>query len=602
MTFADGSWSVDSTLDIVRVAAHTRRAAEQLGADVLRQSSIFAAVLETAAALRPRCRAIRVELAADARDGRQAKLRVRIVGRLPHPPEASPDQETSSAWAHRWLKAMQRALNPEIVAATDEEIVLAIETCFDLIVAQVEASESDPLPTEDAAPHDEQGILDELRHANSTLRAALIEADLKRDELSRLSRELDETNRGVVALYAELDERADELRRADHAKTRFLSNVSHELRTPLNSIRALAGLLLDGLDGPLTEEQLKQVTFIHTAAGELRQTVDDLLDIAKIAAGRSDVLSQPFSIEELFGALRGTLKPLLVGNGVALHFDAAAPLPTMVSDERKIAQILRNLVSNALKFTESGEVRVRAEVADDACTVRFEVSDTGIGIAPDDHERIFEEFFQIANPLQVKAKGTGLGLPLCRRLAILLGGSIEVESVPGEGSCFRVVLPRVFEGHSEPYAVDIPPEAAGAGSNIRSKPEPQTLRILLIDDDPAARYAVRRRLEGNSVSIVETDTGTSGLDAVSASVPHLVVLDLQLPDLHGFEVLRLLRTLPQAHEIPVAVLTSLDVDNAAHSELQDSLVTVLSKKDIGAADFGRRLLSMAAPAQGARRS
>ena len=601
MTFADGSWSVDSTLDIVRVAAQTRRAAERLGADALRQSSIFEAVLETAAALRPRCRAIRVELAADAHDGRQSTLRVRIVGRLPHPPDASPDQETSSEWAHRWLKAMQRALNPEIVAATDEEIVLAIETRFDLIDAQIEKSESNASPTQDAVPPAEQGILDELRHANSTLRAALIEADLKRDELSRLSRELDETNRGVVALYAELDERADELRRADHAKTRFLSNVSHELRTPLNSIRALAGLLLDRLDGPLTEEQSKQVTFIHTAAGELRQTVDDLLDIAKIAAGGSEVQHQPFEIEELFGALRGTLKPLLSGNGVALHFDAAARLPTMVSDERKIAQILRNLVSNALKFTESGEVRVRAEVADDARTVRFEVSDTGIGIAPDDHDRIFEEFFQIANPLQVNATGTGLGLPLCRRLATLLGGTIEVESVPGEGSCFRVVLPRFFEGHSEPNAPDMPPDG-GAKANPCSTQEPQTLRILLIDDDPAARYAVRRRLEGNSVSIVETDTGSSGLDAVSTSAPHLVVLDLQLPDVHGLEVLRLLRALPQAQEIPVAVLTSLDLDNAAHSELQDSLVTVLSKKDIGAADFCQRLLSIAAPAQGARRS
>ena len=164
----------------------------------------------------------------------------------------------------------------------------------------------------------------------------------------------------MVALYAELDERADHLRRADELKSKFLSHMSHEFRTPLNSILALSRLLLDRSDGELTEEQETQVRFIRKAAQNLTELVDDLLDLAKVEAGKTVVVASEFTVSSLFGALRGMLRPLLVGDAVALVFEESADLPPLDTDEGKVSQILRNFISNALKFTERGEVRVWA--------------------------------------------------------------------------------------------------------------------------------------------------------------------------------------------------------------------------------------------------
>ena len=183
--------------------------------------------------------------------------------------------------------------------------------------------------------------------------------------MQQLNRELEDTNRGVVALYAELDERADHLRRADELKSRFLSNMSHEFRTPLNSILALSRLLLARSDGELTPEQEKQVHFIRKAAENLTELVNDLLDLAKVEAGKTVVTPVEFAVADLFGALRGMLRPLLVGDAVALVFeDAAGHAAELYTDEGKVSQILRNFISNAIKFTERGEVRVWARADD----------------------------------------------------------------------------------------------------------------------------------------------------------------------------------------------------------------------------------------------
>jgi signal transduction histidine kinase len=274
----------------------------------------------------------------------------------------------------------------------------------------------------------------ELLHTQAELRSC-------QDELLNLTRELEDTNRGVVALYAELDEKALHLRRADAMKSRFLSNVSHEFRTPLSSIRALTKLLLDRTDGELSAEQAKQVMFIRHAAEDLSEMVNDLLDLAKIEAGKNEVRPTEFDLSRLFGALRGMLRPLLVADNVDLVFEEVGSIDELYTDEAKVSQILRNFISNALKFTERGEVRIRA-AAEDGDRLRFSVIDTGIGIARENLQLIFEEFSQIENPLQRRVKGTGLGLPLCRRLAELLQGRIEVESSPGQGSIFSLVLPR----------------------------------------------------------------------------------------------------------------------------------------------------------------
>nr|WP_272891864.1 ATP-binding protein [Stutzerimonas stutzeri] len=265
--------------------------------------------------------------------------------------------------------------------------------------------------------------LERLRRENESLRA-----------------ELDETNQGVLALYAELDTQAEQLRQASDLKSRFLSYMSHEFRTPLGSIRSITRLLSDELDGPLSSEQHKQVLFISSAAGELSDMVDDLLDLAKIEAGRITISPAWFDMLDLFSALRGMFRPIVDGNAVDLIFEEPQDMPRLYTDDKKLAQILRNFISNALKFTQQGEVRVSVH-PEGSGEVRFAVSDTGIGIPEELHGNLFEDFVQIDSPLQKRLRGTGLGLSLCKRFAELLGGRVGVESTPGSGSTFFVIIP-----------------------------------------------------------------------------------------------------------------------------------------------------------------
>ncbi|UVS95501.1 ATP-binding protein [Burkholderia glumae] len=331
------------------------------------------------------------------------------------------------------------------------------------VQALVEALRGD-LPAPPAAPgtsaapaaprslaHPPRNPFAELRHQNRELLAALTELQARQEDLSRLTSELEATNRGVVALYAELDERAEELRRVDSLKTRFLSDMSHELRTPLSSIRALSNLLLNWLDGELTGEQERQVLLIRKSAEDLTDIVNDLLDLAKIEAGRTDVLPVLFEPHTLVAAVRATLAPLLSSPAVQLIFDDMRGLPAMLTDEAKVTQILRNFVSNALKFTERGEIRVSARLQPDDEHITFFVTDTGIGIAQEDQELIFEAFGQVRSHLQQRVKGTGLGLPLCRNLAALLGGHVGVESRLGEGSTFYATLPLRFAAPAQAH-------------------------------------------------------------------------------------------------------------------------------------------------------
>jgi signal transduction histidine kinase len=262
-------------------------------------------------------------------------------------------------------------------------------------------------------------------------------------EIEELNVELAETNKGVVALYAELDDRAQALREASDLKSRFLSYMSHEFRTPLGAIRSLARLLLDRMDGPLTDEQEKQVLLVQQSAAELSEMVDDLLDLAKIEAGRISVSPAWFEMVDLFAALRGMFKPLLSMSTVSLIFEEPHEIPRVYTDDKRLSQILRNFISNGLKFTQRGEVRVRAR-PEGTDAVTFSVSDTGIGIAQEYHGSIFQDFVQIDSPLQRKWRGTGLGLSLSKKIAELLGGSVAMTSEPGAGSTFSVTIPIQF--------------------------------------------------------------------------------------------------------------------------------------------------------------
>ena len=298
--------------------------------------------------------------------------------------------------------------------------------------------------------------LDELNVQNQQLIAALDEVRAQRDELARLnveleetnrgvmalyhqlSDELEETNRGVVALYAELDEKSAQLRAASEAKSRFLANVSHELRAPVTAIIGLGRLLTDSSSDRLTGEQGRQVELIRGSAADLLTLVNGLLDLAKAEAGRIEPDWSEVDLRLMFGQLRGTLRPLAPRPDVDFIIDEPA-LPAVRSDEMLLAQVLRNLLINALKFTATGSVRLSVRRA--GGDVEFVVADTGTGIPEELHERIFEEFYQVPGSQALAGKGTGLGLPYARRLAGILGGALHVASEPGRGSTFTVRLP-----------------------------------------------------------------------------------------------------------------------------------------------------------------
>jgi len=272
------------------------------------------------------------------------------------------------------------------------------------------------------------------------------ELQAREEELERLASELDETNRGVIALNAELEDRAAELRRANELKDRFIRDISHEIRTPIGTIQTLAHLLLDRVDGPLTREQERQVQYVVRVSDELSALARDLLDLAKMEAGRPVVSVTEFQISELFAALRGIFRPLANDSTVALIFSDPSGLPLVRTDQMRLSQILRNFISNALKYTNEGEVRVWAVAEADGREVRFCVSDTGVGIPPEHHPYLFEEFWQQEEDIARRLKGTGLGLPLAKRLAELLGGRVEVESEVGKGSTFCAIIPVSYAG------------------------------------------------------------------------------------------------------------------------------------------------------------
>lgn len=260
-------------------------------------------------------------------------------------------------------------------------------------------------------------------------------------ELESLRSELEETNRGVLALYAELDTHAQQLQQATELKSRFLAYMSHEFRTPISAVRSIARLLIDRVDGPLTDEQDKQVRFIQDTAAEFSEMVNDLLDLAKVEAGRVEISPEWFEMVDLFSALRGMFRPVLTNPEVTLVFEEPRGEMRLFTDDKKLSQILRNFISNALKFTVKGEVRVAATRNEADGSVTFSVSDTGIGISPEFHHAIFQDFAQIDSPVQKRLRGTGLGLSLSKRFAELLGGTVALKSELGEGSTFSVTLP-----------------------------------------------------------------------------------------------------------------------------------------------------------------
>jgi signal transduction histidine kinase len=382
-----------------------------------------------------------------------------------------------------------------------------------------------------------------------------------------LSEELTETNRGVMALHAELEDRAEYQGRAVELRTRLLAEMGHELRTPLHSLSTISRFLIDRLDGELTAEQDKQVRIIHEVAESLTAYVNDLLDLARTDAGRAVVHLTPFQVDAVLRGLRRILQPL-APPAVVLRVVVEPGLPVMVSDEQKLSQVLRNLVANALKFTERGFVEVRARRLGDH--VVFEVEDTGVGIATEHQELIFREFAQVDGHIEPRMRGSGLGLPLSRRFTALLGGTLTVTSTPGSGSTFRLELPLEATGDTAPPIAVV--EAASALVTVA--PRSGQPRVLIVDDDLASRYVLRRWLAGR-YSVEEAETGQDGL-RLAATRPDAIFLDVVMPDLTGFEVLDQLKSDPATRNIPVVVYTALTLGVHDRARLGEA-VSILRK-------------------------
>ena len=335
-----------------------------------------------------------------------------------------------------------------------------------------------------------QSALDELRRQNSDLICSLEDLKQQKDQLvllnselqetnrgvmalyTELSSELEQTNRGVVALYAELDETSERLRAALESKDRFWANISHELRTPLNSIIGLTRLLAEpSADGALDPERLYQVELIRNSGSTLLALVNDLLDVAKAESGQLHVDPANVDLPALFGRLRGLAGPMAGDKPVAVIVTGDGAPRTLLTDEVALTSILRNLLSNAIKYTDSGEVRLSARVT--GPRLEISVADTGIGIPAGLQDHVFEEFYQVPG---VRRGGTGLGLPYARRLARILGGDLTLTSEPGVGT--TVVL-------------DLPLATPAVGT------------VVLADDDAAFRQVLRGLLAGMADHLVE---------------------------------------------------------------------------------------------------
>ncbi|HLY12152.1 MAG TPA: ATP-binding protein, partial [Planctomycetota bacterium] len=424
-----------------------------------------------------------------------------------------------------------------------------------------------PLVEGEVTPARISGILDKLARAvpedpfqeiqrqNQELLRTLETLRLRQQELSMLNSELEDTNRGVVALYAELDEKADYLRRAYDVKSKFLSNMSHEFRTPLNSILSISRLLLDRVDGDLGAEQEKQVGFIRKSAETLSDLVNDLLDLAKVEAGKLVVRPADFTVADLFSSLRGMLKPMLAQNSsITLVFDDVSGLEPMRTDEGKVSQILRNFISNALKYTERGEVRVSAAPGSRHTAV-FSVRDQGIGIAAEHLPRIFEEFHQVDGPLQQKHKGTGLGLPLSKKLAELLGGQIRVESTLGVGTTFSVEIPLRYTGPQEVLLFE----------ELTNRPDPARFPVLIVEDNRETLFVYEKYLRGTGFQPIPARTQSDARRALELFRPVAILLDILLEFENTWTLLSRIKADPSTRDIPVIVLTTVDNEAKARS-------------------------------------
>ena len=341
---------------------------------------------------------------------------------------------------------------------------------------------------------------------------------------------------------------------ANQAKSQFLANMSHELRTPLNAIIGYAEMLAEDAEDEGADDAAQDLGKIRAAGRHLLGLINDVLDLSKVEAGKMDVYAETFSVRDMLDAVAATVQPLAQANGNALVVDAAGLPETMRTDLTKVRQILLNLLSNAAKFTDGGTVTLSGSAEDGAGgagggAVLFRVADTGIGMTADQLGRLFQPFAQADASTTREYGGTGLGLTISRRFAQLLGGDVAVDSVPGEGTTFSVRLAADVE--AAPPAEPAPPRAA--------RPAPATAPlVLVVDDDPGSRDVLAQTLRRAGLRTAEAASGADGLEMARALRPALVTLDVLMPGVDGWAVLRRLKEDPATADIPVVLATISD--------------------------------------------
>ncbi|HNR89496.1 MAG TPA: ATP-binding protein [Spirochaetota bacterium] len=384
----------------------------------------------------------------------------------------------------------------------------------------------------------------ELRSKNQLLEMQKEELQAKAEELRRQTERVNQQN-------AELEEQRARVEEANRLKSEFLSNMSHELRTPLNAILSLSKVLIRQAAERLPADEVGYLEIIERNGRTLLALINDILDLSKIEAGRIDLKPQRLSLPAVVGAIIENLERSAQEKGIALEARFAAGFPEIESDEQRVYQIVQNIIGNAVKFTERGGVTVAGRF--DAHTVTIEVADTGIGIAENDIPTIFEEFRQIDGTLSRKYGGTGLGLAIASKSARLIGGAIDVASTPGTGSTFTVRMPIAWGGACVPA-----PQRARPADNRANDGSGRPL-ILVIEDDPDNLTTIKALLAGHG-TVIEATTGRAGLERVRAERPDLVLLDMALPEMNGFEVARAIKDDPDTAALPVIAVTALTMD------------------------------------------
>ncbi|MDA0374768.1 MAG: response regulator [Planctomycetota bacterium] len=380
---------------------------------------------------------------------------------------------------------------------------------------------------------------------------------INEDELGRLARAFNSMSAAIERdiemrqkTASDLAEARDQAEAANRTKSAFLASMSHELRTPMNAILGYSEMLIEEMEDEGQDAAVADLKKIHAAGNHLLSLINDVLDLSKIEAGKVELYLETFDVRDMLAEAEATLAPLATKNGNALVLETQDDIGKIRADLTKVRQSLFNLLSNAAKFTKNGTITLATET--DGERIRFAVRDTGIGIPADKLDHVFEEFTQADSSTTRDYGGTGLGLAISRKFCRMMGGDITVESTPGEGSVFTIELPTRVDAREALRGAVADAEAVLAGA---TQVDTHGAPILVIDDDPDARQLLERTLQREGFGVVTADCGVAGLELARRLRPALITLDVMMPSMDGWAVLRTLKADPDLREIPVVMVT-----------------------------------------------